>query len=513
MRSLDYPRQSRSPPAIRQRQRIDPFPARQNNIEERQRDLDLYDRPHPNHRAYQFEGDSSDRSTQGAVANAGQVIKRAFQLERDSSYRPTQGAVANAGQVINRVFQFEGDSSYRPTHGAVANAGQVIKRAFQFEGDSSYRSTPGAIADAGQLINRVFQFEGDSSYHSTQGAVANAGQVSNISFLVMKGQIVQAQVQSNPSLAEFRKVIEMNVSSDVDEYRFIISSKQLDLVNSIRFDMQKHLIQNGVTIFVLQRMKGGSSIQDTQSCMEVSNLIGRIQRKLPQELEKSMRTNAICVACQETKKCTQLCCWPICSGCFITYYNTTNFNLKCTDCHKSVEPRRFFMSDTFLKLIECFHQSRKMLEYVNFQICRCGSLMSNDTMFSKQQCCACGRVLCFFCNKDWDSDTMSNVEYTCHNNCDYETKITYELLPCLEFDPNLMIPSRRTCPKCFYTGAFGGRCKYHDCYSCGYSFCFICLESKDECQRKYNKTRNQDFHKVQCREIKQQTYSMFPRIQ
>ncbi|CAF1302212.1 unnamed protein product [Adineta ricciae] len=349
-------------------------------------------------------------------------------------------------------------------------------------------------------------------YYSSEGAVASASPPINISFMVMKGQTIQVQIRSSPSLAEFRKVVEKNISTDVDDYRFIIESKQLDLFDSSRFNMQKSLIQNGVTIFVLQRMKGGSRSQNTQSYMEVAKIIDEIKQYLPQELERSMHRNAICVACQETKKCAQLCCWPICAECFITYYKSTNFNLKCTDCHKLVQPRQFFKSESFLRLIDCLHQSRKMLEYINFQICRCGSLMSNDTMYSKQQCNACGRNICFFCNKDWDSNTMDNVKYTCHNNCDYETKITYELLPCLEFDPNLKIPSRRTCPKCFYTGAFGGRCKYHNCYSCGYTFCFICLESKDECQQKFNKTRNQEFHKVQCREIKEQTYDMFPRI-
>ena len=360
--------------------------------------------------------------------------------------------------------------------------------------------------------SRPFQSQDDLYYRSNVGAVASASPLINISFLVMKGQIVQTQIKTNPSLAEFRKVIEENVGAEVDDHRFIIASKQLDLLDSSKFDMQKNLIQNGVTIFVLQRMKGGSSNQDTQSYMEITKLIDRVRHQLPQELERSMKTKAICVGCQETRKCTQLCCWPICAKCFITYYKTTNFNLKCTDCHKPVDPRRFFRSDGFLKLIDCLNQSRQMLNYINFQICRCGSLMSNDTMFSKQQCNACGREMCFFCNKNWDSNSMKNIEYTCRNNCDYETKITYELLPCLEFDPNLMIPSRRTCPKCFFTGAFGGRCKYHDCYCCGFSFCFICLESKEECQQKYNKTHNQEFHKAQCHEIKQQTYSMFPRM-
>jgi hypothetical protein len=361
-------------------------------------------------------------------------------------------------------------------------------------------------------FERRIKPKNNSPYHSNDGAIAYASPLINISFLVMKGQIIQVQIKSNPSLVEFRKVIQTHVNQEVDQYRFIIDSKQLDLNDSHRFDTQKRLIQNGVTIFVLQRMNGGSARQDTQSFMEIATLIDRIKEKLPQELNNSMKTKAICVACQETKKCTQLCCWPICASCFIIYYATTNFNLKCTDCHKPVEPKRFFQSEEFLKLITCLHQSRKMLDYINFQICRCNTLVSNDTLYSKQKCKECGRDMCFFCNKDWDPDTMQNVQYTCHNNCDYETKITYELLPCLEFDRNLMIPSRRSCPKCFYTGAFGGRCKYHDCFSCGYSFCFICLESKEECQKKYNKTRNQEFHKVQCRDIKQQTYSMFPQL-
>ncbi|CAF1059602.1 unnamed protein product, partial [Adineta ricciae] len=169
-------------------------------------------------------------------------------------------------------------------------------------------------------------------YYSSEGAVASASPPINISFMVMKGQTIQVQIRSSPSLAEFRKVVEKNISTDVDDYRFIIESKQLDLFDSSRFNMQKSLIQNGVTIFVLQRMKGGSRSQNTQSYMEVAKIIDEIKQYLPQELERSMHRNAICVACQETKKCAQLCCWPICAECFITYYKSTNFNLKCTDC-------------------------------------------------------------------------------------------------------------------------------------------------------------------------------------
>jgi hypothetical protein len=166
-------------------------------------------------------------------------------------------------------------------------------------------------------------------------------------------------------------------------------------------------------------MKGGYSSQDTQSYMEIARLIDRVKQELLQELNKSMQTNAICAACQKIKKYTQLYCWPFWAECFITCYKTTNFKLNCTDCHKPVDPRRFFRSKAFLKLIDYLHQSRQMLHYINFQICRCGSLMSNDTTFSRQQCNACGREMCFFCNKDWDLRSMTNIECTCRNNCDY----------------------------------------------------------------------------------------------
>ncbi len=125
-------------------------------------------------------------------------------------------------------------------------------------------------------------------------------------------------------------------------------------------------------VFIPHPMKGVYSSHDTQSYMEIARFIDHVKQELLQEFKKSMQTNAICVACQNT----QLCCWPICAECFITYYKTTNFKLNYTDCHKPVDPRRFFRSEAFLKLIDCLRQFRQMLNYINFQICRCGSLMS-----------------------------------------------------------------------------------------------------------------------------------------
>ncbi|CAF1669217.1 unnamed protein product [Rotaria magnacalcarata] len=59
---------------------------------------------------------------------------------------------------------------------------------------------------------------------------------------------------------------------NVDEYRFVLGAKQLDLKDETRFSALKHLIVNGATIFVLQCMQGGSD------WMEIPKLIEKIRQ-------------------------------------------------------------------------------------------------------------------------------------------------------------------------------------------------------------------------------------------
>lgn len=306
---------------------------------------------------------------------------------------------------------------------------------------------------------------------------------------------------------DFQTVAEKHIGvGDVKDYRFVIGTKQLDLTDETRFNAMKHFIVNGATIFVLQRMLGGSE------WMEISKLIEKIQTQLPAELINLQKLNKKCIICRDTTQCMKLHCKYICEDCFRIYYKTTNYNLKCPKCHEKVTPDTFFHSTSFRQLINKLQASKDLLQHIDCQICTCGVLLNNETMWSRQTCNSCSRTLCFFCNKDWDSNKMRNAQYTCGYNCDYETKITFELVPCLEFDPRLMIPNRRCCPKCYYLGAFGEQCKYHKCFACGYRFCFLCLKSEEECKQKYSQNRLDSAHRTECEKPKAQKYSMFPRL-
>lgn len=327
----------------------------------------------------------------------------------------------------------------------------------------------------------------------------------------MKGRTIQTQIKENFSMADFRALAQQNFN-DIDQYRFVIGPKQIDLKDERQFNAVKPNIVNGVTIFVLQRLAGGAAGGDS-GWMEIAKLINAIQYELPKEWPQFRKSTAKCIGCLDNKQCVKLHCCYICEECFLSQYRVANYNLKCPQCNTKVTPNSVFNSSKFAHLLDKLVQSQDLLKNIDCQICTCGALLNNTTMYSQQQCNNCHRKLCFFCNKDWDTKTMRNDQYTCHYNCDYETKITYDLTPCTEFDKNLMIPNRRCCPKCFYVGAFGERCKYHTCFACGYHFCFLCLNEHDECHRKYATSDNKNgFYRIQCTPPQKQNYSMFPRL-
>ncbi|CAF1318393.1 unnamed protein product [Didymodactylos carnosus] len=319
------------------------------------------------------------------------------------------------------------------------------------------------------------------------------------------GKVTSAMLPDSFTLDEFTKMLSEKLG-DIEGHRFVMDGKQLRLNDEQTFNQQKEQITNGKVIFVLDRLPGGTDTVVNEPY--ISKSIDLIMSALPFELLSMFKTDGICTACRDNTQCLTLCCTQVCEDCFPKYFKSKHFKLKCMNptCTKTLNSQDYFRTQKFQNLMSDFEGKQQLIQNIDCQICRCGALMINDKMYSQQECQKCKRRLCFFCNKDWDESKMKNMLYTCKNNCDYEAKITYELVPMKDSNPPMQIPNRRCCPKCFNTGAYGGVCKYHKCTSCGYDFCFICLESKEDCNKKFAKPYGS------CQGLKEAGYNIFPKI-
>lgn len=311
---------------------------------------------------------------------------------------------------------------------------------------------------------------------------------------------------------------------DLINYRLVVGDKQLCLDNENIFNRQKHLIQDNVRILLLPRAPGGTFI-------ELSLLKEMLLEELKTELPKLNRETKVCEFCQCEELCAVIHCINVCIDCFPNYLQDTNFKLRCTHeeidrelmwvpsyrkapkthpCGIEIDYRTLFKSEDFINKWSVLCDVIEMVANIDCQICYCGALLFNMTMYSKQQCSNCRRWLCFFCNRNWNEASMVNTMYTCTDvDCEYQRRLVFDLVPLegTNDDNIIMIPDRRCCPKCFIVGGYGEKCKYHCCPHCKHKFCFICLETENDCKMKYHSS-----HSHQCTSVKKQTYSMFPRI-
>jgi hypothetical protein len=209
-----------------------------------------------------------------------------------------------------------------------------------------------------------------------------------------------------------------------------------------------------------------------------------------------------CDNCFEDKLCVRLHCNNLCIECFQGHFNHNNLNLRCVSCWEALDPQTFFQTTALKLFLQQIHIYRELAKYIDYQVCTCGVGSINKTLDSKYQCDHCHRWFCFFCNKNWNDSLMQNDKYTCHNNCDYEIRISYELVPSI-YNKNMLIPNRRCCPKCVSCMAYD-RSIYTKCDRCGYEYCFVCLQSTSDCYKSGGTWLN-------CTPIKKQDYSMFSR--
>ncbi|CAF1546034.1 unnamed protein product, partial [Didymodactylos carnosus] len=252
----------------------------------------------------------------------------------------------------------------------------------------------------------------------------------NITFNGVAGKTISAQLQHDFKLADFIAKIKEVIGDDA--YRFVVNGKQLNHEDESIFNAQKSIISNNVTIYYIKRMVGGSQ-------KDISGIIDLIKLDYKLNLMFMETTEKECAFCLGTESCLTFCCNPICVECFSRHFERcleqvrslemTKLIIPCLNCKKIILPEKFFPSGEFINLLLSLETGKALVNNIDCQICTCGTFLKNEALYSQQTCDTCNRVFCFFCNRDWDETAMKNDQFTCHQNCEYENKLTFEMVP------------------------------------------------------------------------------------
>ncbi|CAF1415034.1 unnamed protein product [Adineta steineri] len=322
----------------------------------------------------------------------------------------------------------------------------------------------------------------------------------NITFQTFAGKSIPTMIKHDFDLNEFKKAA-ATAFEPIDGYRFVIDGTQLDLEHEDKFNEQKSKITDDKTIFVLARLRGGGFL-------DISTFIDIIYIDLPNELKKIKRTKYQCAICCLDNQCIKLCCSLICEECFTCYFKSKNLQIKCLICPAVIAPKDIFVSRDFITSLRSYEELQTLLKHIDCQVCTCGALVINETMYPKQRCLKCSRDFCFFCNKNWNNETMEgSTKYTCSSgNCYYETMVSFNLVT-FAYSSDFPVPNRRCCPECSTAGGYDEKCKYHTCNTCDHRFCFFCLLTEPECIKKYG-----GGYSKKCIEPVKQGYTIFPRL-
>eukprot|EP00298_Acanthocystis_sp_HF-20_P013163 c20235_g1_i1.p1 GENE.c20235_g1_i1~~c20235_g1_i1.p1 ORF type:complete len:333 (+),score=45.53 c20235_g1_i1:57-1055(+) len=327
-------------------------------------------------------------------------------------------------------------------------------------------------------------------------------EINNLFLRKPNGKSATLHFDKTPSMTEFRKaLIDKNMGTDAElsAWTFSYFGKPFDLNDEKKFDESAKTFKSNSTIHGMLRLNGGSlTITKQQSESIIGDVLASAVHVMP-VVKKD------CIICFEEEDCIKVCCHYICPLQFISNFQANGFRYKCYTCDAFVDNNAIFENSIVEMSVQAHKDLMELLKHVDVQVCQCGVLHVNETLYSKQACSECKLEFCFFCNETWDKK-MVNKKYSCGQNCTYDGIFDYTLEP-FAYDESIKIPSSRICPGCFHLGGYDSKCKYHTCPNCSLEFCFFCLKSKQECAKAYGKS-----YKEVCVEPVKQTMALFPRF-
>ncbi|KAF8933686.1 hypothetical protein BGZ58_006187 [Dissophora ornata] len=224
-------------------------------------------------------------------------------------------------------------------------------------------------------------------------------------------------------------------SREILKLRFAVSNKNLDVKNEKGFDENKHFITKDCNIFVLGRLLGGWTLPDTLQAIA--------EQQLEDELDKVDTQTADCTICLDSETdCLKVCCAWMCRADFKSWLLDKQFKVSCTLCSKAIMFRDIFKTPEYVATLQALEDEKQLLKNIDCQRCfDCSTLLHNETMHSCQKCITCCREFCFFCNRNWNAETMRNQKYTCGKGCVYETMLYFEPIP-FHYNKDMKIPNR-----------------------------------------------------------------------
>ncbi|KAF9949668.1 hypothetical protein BGZ70_001672 [Mortierella alpina] len=277
-------------------------------------------------------------------------------------------------------------------------------------------------------------------------------------FRGFKSKTISSQLKDGFTLNDFllaaQQAMDFATLEETRGVRYAVVNKVLDIKHESVFATQKHLITKDCVIVVMVRLLGGSSLSETLDTIAKQELFIEME-KVPTSVKTS---------------------------------------------------QKLFKTPVYIATLQALEDEKQLLQNIDCQRCvDCQAMMVNESMTSQQVCPLCDREFCFFCSRVWNPLKMQNVYNSCGNECVYETMLTFSLTPFCS-RPDMMIPTHRTCPQCFNLGAYDGKCKYHTCQVCKFTFCFLCLKTKGKCE-------DQSAYDNRCVQTPvMQDYTMFPRL-
>jgi hypothetical protein len=162
-------------------------------------------------------------------------------------------------------------------------------------------------------------------------------------------------------------------------FRITVNGFDLNIQNESEFNKNKHRITPGSTLYPLQRYLGGSDV-------DMVTLKNIVRSELPSEWEKIPKILDACTAHGEIVPYIILCCYKYCTKCFIRSFEAAKFKFKCLGFPKTLSYAQVFKSTSFIQTLDYLDQIDTFQKHIDYQVCKCGSPMVNETMLARQQC-------------------------------------------------------------------------------------------------------------------------------